>query len=443
MTFQCRKIVSVNTADEGGGAERMARDLFEGYRRHGRESWLIVGRKAGDDAHVMPFWRSPHLDYRPLDRWWPKTRRRLAKWYGARAGLEDFHFPHSHRLRKITGSLPDLVHLHNLHGGYFDLSAIIQLRKKIPVVWTLHDCWPLTGHCAYPVNCDRWRTGCGRCPDLTLYPAVRRDATARNWRRKQEIFRRTKLHVAAPSRWLLDRLPGSILERAVVESRCIPNGVDLECFSPGCRDAARRELGLPPDEDILLYAAYQAATNPYKDGPTVLRAAERLGAERRSRRLRLVLLGERRAPVVRGGVTVEGLPFEASRSRVAQYYRASDLVLHAANEEAFGLVVVEAMACGRPVVATAVGAIPELFRDGVDGLRVPKGDDAAMAAACRTLLDDPPRRLAMGESASAWARRHYGRERMIGDYLGWFEELVAERRGRERDRARDEGSAPA
>ena len=120
---------------------------------------------------------------------------------------------------------PDIIHAHNLHGQYFGLRFLTQHSHQIPVLITLHDAWLLSGHCAHSVDCERWRTGCGKCPDMSLQPPVEQDATAHNWRRKKHIFENSRLYISTPSQWLMDKVHQSILEPAIVESRVVPNGI--------------------------------------------------------------------------------------------------------------------------------------------------------------------------------------------------------------------------
>src|SRR5204862_2786030 len=110
---------------------------------------------------------------------------------------------------------------------------------QVPLVLTLHDGWLLSGHCAHSLDCERWTIGCGHCPDLTLDPAIRRDATAYNWRRKHELFKNSRLYIATPSRWLMQKVERSMLATYVLGARIIPNGVDLPIFHPADQQAAR------------------------------------------------------------------------------------------------------------------------------------------------------------------------------------------------------------
>jgi glycosyltransferase involved in cell wall biosynthesis len=99
-------------------------------------------------------------------------------WLQRRLGREDFHFPGTWCLLNLPPKRPDIVHCHNLHGGYFDLRVLPWLSREVPVVLTLHDAWLLSDHCAHSFDCEKWKESCGSCPDLTIPPSIRRDATA-------------------------------------------------------------------------------------------------------------------------------------------------------------------------------------------------------------------------------------------------------------------------
>lgn len=419
------KIVTVNTSDQGGGAERRAWCLFKGFKRRGVDSWMIVGQKKSTDPHVMALHESPHLDYRLYGLGIYQLYLRWRKSRDNHRGREDFHHPFSRHLLRLTGRRPDLVHCQNLHGGFFDLRTLARLSRRLPVFLTLHDSWTFTGHCAQPFDCERWRTGCGNCPYLSAPPAITRDGTRFNWLRKQRIFSRSQLRVAAPSNWLLQRALKSILAPAIIESRVITPGIDLSFFQPGSQSAARHALGIPQEAAVAVFVANQGCRNPFKDYATLQAAMLRLADQPGSKRIHLYSIGDAAADEHRGRIVIHHIPFVDSSERLANYYRAADVYVHAARSEAFGLSIAEAMACGTPVVATNVGGIPEVFTHERDGFGVPLGDATRMAEAVGKLLDDPDRRREYGRHASEHARRLYDQEKMIDSYLNWFLEHVA------------------
>jgi len=439
------RILQISTADIAGGAEKVAWSLFQAYRQREFLSWLAVGRKRSDDPGVLQIpndacrgrWARIWLDIgnvlspligkvRGVGRlrsrlYWIGQPRRLLE---VQRGYEDFDFPGTWRLLDLPPERPDIVHAHNLHGGYFDLRALPWLSRQAPMVLTLHDAWLLSGHCAHSFDCERWKTGCGKCPDLTIYPAIRRDATAYNWRRKRDIYAQSRLYVATPSRWLMRKVEQSILAPAVVDSRVIPNGVDISAFYPADKRAARAALALPQDAMILLFSANGIRHNVWKDYRTLRTAVGMVADRLQASDLLFLALGEAAPPERIGKVVVRFVPYQRDPAVVASYYQAADVYIHAARADTFPNTVLEALACGTPVVATAVGGIPEQLRDGVTGFLVPVGDANAMAEAIRRLLTDRALRVQLGDNAAEDARRRFDLNRQVDSYLDWYRKIL-------------------
>jgi glycosyltransferase involved in cell wall biosynthesis len=371
-----------------------------------------------DDARAGGAWRRFWLG-----RGTGRLTRAIAdplRWVDRALGREDFRYPASRSLGQRGEGPPDVVHLHNLHGGYFDLTCLPDLCRRQPTFVTMHDPWLLTGHCAHPFECERWESGCGHCPDLEIYPAIRRDATAGNWRRKAAIYRDSRLYVATPSRWLMQRVERSMLVPGIAASRVIPNGVDLEVFHPVDRDSSRAETEIDRDGVVVLFVAKALQRNRFRDHRTLRLALERVAAEWRGRKLAFVALGERSEDHEPVDLPIRFVPFQADPRVVARFYRAADLFVHATRADTFPNVVLEASACGTPVVASRIGGIPEQIVSDRTGDLVPVADDRSLAAAIVRQLDDPARRRAMGEQASADARRRFDSRTMVRDYLDWY-----------------------
>jgi glycosyltransferase involved in cell wall biosynthesis len=445
MTGLDLRILQVSTFDVSGGAERIAWNLARSYRERGHQSLLAVGHKLGDDPEVLVvpndeqrgrwshFWLSAQAHVRPLEGRvrGPALLGALAGMVGepGRAfdhyrGIEGFRFPGTWRLLTLTDQPPHIVHCHNLHGHYFDLRALPWLSQEASVVLTLHDAWLLSGHCAHSFDCERWKTGCGHCPDLTIDPAVRRDATAYNWRRKSEIFKSSHLHVATPSRWLMQKVEQSMLADGVVDARVIPNGVDLSIFRPTGREEARENLRIRKDARVVLIAANAIRTNIWKDYQSA-RSAFALAAERlHGQEVILLVLGED-APAERvGAAEIRFVPYQTDLAAVARYYQAADVYLHTARADTFPNTVLEALACGTPVVATNVGGIPEQIADAQTGFLVRPSDARALGDRLTQLLSDTELRERMGVEAVNTARRTFDFRRQADTYLEWYHELV-------------------
>ncbi|MCZ7547074.1 MAG: glycosyltransferase [Anaerolineae bacterium] len=263
----------------------------------------------------------------------PRRRRARAGAAGPVAWRGGLQLPGTRRLLQLPPQKPDIVHAHNLHGDYFDLRALPWLSEQTPVVLTLHDAWLLSGHCAHAFACTRWETGCGQCPDLTIPPAIARDATAFNWRRKRRVYARSRLYVATPSRWLMDRVARSMLAPAIAEARVIPNGVDLTVFAPADRRAARAALGLPPDDTTLLFMAQPE--NPWKDHATLRAALPRIAERLRGAAVRFVALGMDAPAEQIGAAALTYAPFTRDPATLARYYQAADVYMHATKADTF------------------------------------------------------------------------------------------------------------
>ena len=429
------KILHVNTLDQGGGAAQLAFNLFEGCNAAGHQAWLAVRQKLRTNERVFAIGNESHRHgwakfcQRTIR---PVAGNRLARligrpWSSARVlwGHEDFDFPGSWHLLADAPEKPDVIHLHNLHGSYFDLRALPWLSRQIPTVVTLHDAWMTSGHCSHAFDCERWRTGCGSCPDLTIYPAVPRDATAYNWQRKQRIYARSRLHMVAPSQWLMNKAKASMLAPAMASTRVIPHGIDLAVFRTGDRSQARIDLGLPADVPILLFAAKGIRDNIWKDYRTMRRAFELVSGRGGKKKLLFLAIGEAALSERIGESELRFIEHASDRRVLAKYYQAADIYLHGAKAEAWGLTITEAMACGLPVVASEVGGIPDQIAEGQSGFLVPVGNADRMAERIERLLADNGLREDMGRWAGQRAQAEFGLSKMTGNYLDYYESIMA------------------
>ena len=456
-------ILQVSTYDINGGAEKVAWDLFHSYQRLGHDSWLAVGRKRSDESRVIALsgenkqrlWSRLWLDVESQLKPYEKNRRSIARLctllrmlanpsheLRSRFGIENFAYPQTHSLLELPPQQPEIVHCHNLHGDYFDLRALRSISQRSAVVLTLHDAWLLSGHCSHSFECERWKTGCGECPDLTIYPAISRDATSYNWRRKRTIFEESHLNVATPCQWLMQKVEQSMLGTAIKQARVIPYGIDLTVFCPAPKETARAALGFSKDARIILFTANGIRRNIFKDYQTMRAAIARM-TEKSKQSILFVALGENGGTERVGGAEILFVPYQKDPMLVARYYQAADIYLHGAKVDTFPNTVLEALACGTPVVATAVGGIPEQINglnvsgsrtqglganchrvEDATGILTTPGNAEEIALAIEHLVADSSLRIRLGKNAAKDAAQRFDLRREAKDYLDWYEEIL-------------------
>ncbi len=462
MSPEPLRVVQVSKVAQGGGAERIASSLHVGLLRRGHRSWMATRTAGNPDPTILTIPR-PDAARGLAARVLRRAERQLAPKGSRRPGAgtirrglrlaasprreldlyrgrEVFDFPGTAAIPDLAPEPPDVIHCHNLHGGFFDLRELAPMSHRLPLAMTLHDEWTFTGHCAYGISCERWRTGCGSCPDLTIYPAIRRDGTRANWRAKRAIYARSELYVSTPSQWLMDRAQASILGEGAVGWRVIPNGVDRSVFRPDDRLVARSRLGLPHEPFILLFAANAARRSPFKDYATVSDAAIRTAAAVSTRPVLCLALGDEGPTLQFANGELRFVPYRADMAEVAAYFQAADVYLHAARAENLPTTILEALATGLPVVATAVGGIPEEVRSlgdapgawsgaayGADlatGVLVAPGDAVGMSAAAAAILGSDAIRAGLSVNAGADAAARFDLERQLDATIDWYREII-------------------
>lgn len=404
------RVLIVNTTYGPGGVPVVVGNLHRGFLQQGIHSEILVGFKIASDfapIHVVP----------------PRGRfvERLTNACAYRAGLSNngllgtFRLPRERCFREA-----DVLSLHNLHGGYFNFLALPKLTRLKPAVLTLHDMWTFTGHCVYSFECDRWRIGCGRCPNLSLYQGMKRDASATEHRLKRWSIGRSNLHFVAISRWIEQLARDSLIASRPIHY--IPNGIDLEGYQPRQQAECRQVLGLPPNRKIILYVAHNLS-DPRKGFDLLVKAVERLPDTLR-RECFLLILGEAKEAQLRQ-VRMEhiGLGYLAEVKRKALVYGAADVFAFPTRADNLPLVLQESMACGTPMVSFAVGGVPDLVRDGETGFSAPAEDVDAFVQRLRQLLEDAVLLERMQRRCREIAVAEYSIELQAKRYVNLFNQL--------------------
>ena len=261
-------------------------------------------------------------------------------------------------VKKIQEFDPDVIHLHNLHGHYVHYGILFDYLAKAgkPVVWTLHDCWAFTGHCTHftAVGCQKWQSGCRDCSQLRQYPQCYTGGdAAKNYRRKQAAFTGIQnLTIVTPSRWLADQVKQSFLMDYPVQ--VIHNGIDLTIFKP--TDGDFRQKYHCEDKFILLGVAFDWSVRKGLD--VFIELSKRLDDP-----FQIVLVGTNEDVDKQLPPNIISIHRTENQAQLAGVYTAADLFINPTREEVLGLVNIEALACGTPVLTFRTGGSPECIDD--------------------------------------------------------------------------------
>ncbi|SFD73589.1 glycosyltransferase [Flavobacterium phragmitis] len=253
---------------------------------------------------------------------------------------------------------PDIIHLHHLHGYFVNIEILFNYIKKqdIPVVWTFHDCWSFTGHCAYFdfVNCNKWKTECHTCEQKKEYPkSLFIDRSNQNFIKKKKIFTSIKkMTIVSVSKWLDEKVNESFLKD--VNTRVIYNGVDLERFYPkNSRDRIDQLYNVEGKYLLLGVASTWDSRKGLLDFIALSKTLDKSFV--------IILIGLSKTQLKLLPENIIGIERTESQDELCELYSASDLFLNLSVEETFGLTTAEALACGVPTVVYNATACPELI----------------------------------------------------------------------------------
>lgn len=370
------KVLYVNAVCGTGSTGNIIADLIELLRSEGDRGCVCFGighprRVRGDEAVKF----NHKVDY-----YLHNALSRLTDHTGRYSKCQTRRL-----LREMEKFDPDIIHLHNLHGYYVNYEMLFRWlsRRNKPVVWTLHDCWAMTGHCTHFVgaDCEQWKAGCEKCALLREYPiCYTRGDVAGNYRRKKAAFTSVEnMTIVTPSQWLADLAKESFLGKYPVQ--VIPNGVDTTVFRPRESDF-RRDYGLEDKKIVLGVANVWSEKKGLGDFYWL---AERLPAQ-----YQVVLVGLTPQQLEKLPENILGITRTANPLQLAQIYSAADVFVNPTYEDTFPTVNLEAQACGTPVVSYDVCGCPETVIKGC-GTVVPTGDPRALMEQIRHVVENPHR----------------------------------------------------
>ncbi|MCL6435191.1 MAG: glycosyltransferase family 4 protein [Leptolyngbyaceae cyanobacterium HOT.MB2.61] len=402
-------VLQINQFDFFGGAAIAAYRLHQGFVAKGFSSKLLVGSAKTGSRAVAVIPRKYRLENQ-LSRLTSPT------------GLNNINLLGSFDIPKHPYyQEADVLNFHNLHNGYFNYLALPSLTKNKPAIITLHDMWSFTGHCAYSFDCDRWKTGCGKCPYPDVYPPISKDCSHLEWKLKDWVYSRSRLTVVTPSKWMTEQAQQSMLKRFSIHH--IPNGIDTEAYQPLDPDICREALGIPGNKRVLIFGA-QRLTDSRKGGNSLLEALQKLPDSIKAEII-LLTLGEGSEGIsTTVGMPVFNLGYVSSDRLKAIAYSAADLLVFPTRADNLPIVLQESMACGTPAVSCKVGGVPELIRPGVTGYLAEPGNSVDLCQGILELLEDHALRDRLGQQCREIAIQEYSLELQVKRYTDLYQQVI-------------------
>jgi glycosyltransferase involved in cell wall biosynthesis len=404
------KVLQINFSDYagGGGGAIATYRLYLGLKCAGIDCKILSGYKTLQISNSQAISRS-RLEFKLQ-----KITRLL--------GLNDIHcFSSFNIVEENFYKEADILNFHIIHSSFFSYLAIPKLTATKPAVFTLHDMWSFTGHCAYSYDCDRWKIGCGKCPYPDTYPPIYRDSTRIEWKLKNWVYGQSNLTIVSPSNWLIEQAKASMLSRFPIHH--IPHGIDTNAYQPLDRHLCKAVLGIPPNKRVLLFGA-DNLKDKRKGGDLLLNALQQLPQSLKEEILLLTFGNGSEAITAELGISTISLGYISSDRLKSIAYSAADLFIFPTRADIFGLVLQESMACGTPMVSFNVAGVPDLVRPMVTGYLAKPEDAKDFCNGIVTLLEDDQLRQTLSVNCRAIALAEYSLELQTERYIKLYKEIL-------------------
>jgi len=341
------KILQISVDGNTGSTGRIAESIGRLAIARGWESYIAHGRLSGPSESITIKIGSA------IDVYMHGFQTRLFDRHGL--GSKHATIKLVNQIKEIK---PDVIHLHNLHGYYINIEVLFNFLSEtsIAVVWTFHDCWAFTGHCAHFdfVGCEKWKTACHHCPQKKEYPAsLIIDRSRLNYHLKKSLFNSVKnMTIVSVSKWLDTKVKESFL--GSVNRTVIYNGIDIELFKPDENiKQIKRELNIE-NKFILLGVAKPWSKN--KGLEDFIEISKKITDD-----MIIILVGLNQKQIKTLPKNIIGLQKTKSQKELKEIYNSADIFLNLSLEETFGLTTAEALACGVPVIVYNSTACPEII----------------------------------------------------------------------------------
>ncbi len=367
-------VLYLNNVFTGGGAEQITYQLYSGIQDDTFQTYMLVGYGEKNDTQN----KYGYSVVNPAGFW-----RNVAILNGV---LHNNAILRSARFRKCVADLIkqfhiDIIHVNNAHGNYMGIEDFGYLSSQCKVIWTLHDMWAVTGHCAHAFDCDQWKSGnCSTCANKRTYPAFYYNNIRKIYEKKREYFVGRGITFVVPSQWLYNVCSESYLKAEDI--RIIYNGIDIKSFCVYNKNIVRKQYGIDASKRLIMFASANI-NSEYKG---MKKLVDALNALTNKERYELIIVGGGSVgEVLDKDFTIKKFGYVQDKKVLNALYSAADLFVLPSMADTFPGTAIEALASGTPVAGFQTGGIPEIIGDDA-GWLVPRGNVSALSSLIEELF---------------------------------------------------------
>lgn len=418
-------VLLINTFETKGGAAVAGKRLAVALIKNGVQATLLVKEKKTSDKNVFTIITShlakdiaflsfllERLQIFLINRF---SRKNLFAISTASTGMSI--------IRNKLVKEADIIHIHWINQGFLSLKSIEKLiATGKPIVWTMHDMWPVTGICHHSRECDHYTKDCGNC--FFLNNPSKNDLSFRVFEKKKRIIKGAGIQLVACSEWLQKRSEiSNLIEGNLITN--IPNPIDTERFLPGDKSAARASLNLPLDKKILFFGALIASDK--RKGIDYLIEVTHLLKDLKEE-VELVFCGEIKEKLSSSfGLKSHSLGYVTDPELIVKMYQAADCFVIPSLEENLPNMIMEAMSCGIPCVGFKTGGIPEMIQHKKTGYLSEYKSSEDFANGIRYVLANSEEKQ-LSVTSREFVLANYSEESVSNRYIEIYNSLITNRK---------------
>ncbi|MFO7735783.1 MAG: glycosyltransferase [bacterium] len=341
-------VLHISKTFSTGGAGFFAKDLSGELQNHGVDSLMAAAKTSKESDIITLRNRTAWIFEEILDRFTRFFGYQYPYFPFSKASIESC-------VKKLS---PDIVHLHNIHSGFFPFSLLEKLAEKALIVWTIHDMWPFTGHCAVPGQCSEWEKFCKKCPDLKKYPSTGINRAKKHINRKAQLYEKIsdRITFIFPSEDVHMKYQSKDKIFSNLKTTVIFNGIKNSVFQAVSQKEARKKLSLPRNRFLFLFTAEHLSLKT-KGGHDLEKIIKYITQKTH---IKTAVLTAGKQSVKYSGMETFHMGY-MPRKLMKYVYSAADIMITPSYGECFGLTILEAVFCGLPVTGYSTGILPELL----------------------------------------------------------------------------------